>query len=86
MNIHKLNILFVIKINKIRKNGTVPLNFRLTYIGKRKQFATGQFIKLECWYSKLQQAKPPNDENTNINTQSSLIKTNINKVFLLLKI
>ncbi|WP_457618430.1 Arm DNA-binding domain-containing protein [Lutibacter sp.] len=86
MNIYKLNILFVIKINKIRKNGTAPLNFRLTYIGKRKEIATGQFVKPEYWYSKKQLAEPPNDENTNINTQLNLIKTNINRAFLLLQI
>ena len=86
MNIHKLNILFIIKINKTRRNGTAPLNFRLTYNGKRREIATGQFIKPKHWYSKIQIVKPPNDENININTQLSLIKSKINRAFLLLQV
>ena len=86
MNIHKLNILFVIKINKTRKNGTAPLNFRLTYNGKRKEIATGQLINPTYWNSKKQFIEPPNDEHTNINTQLSLIKSKINRFFLLLQI
>ncbi|MBL4939830.1 MAG: site-specific integrase [Lutibacter sp.] len=86
MKKYKLSILFVIAINRIRIDGKVPIFCRLTYQQKRKQFATGQFINPKHWYSKLQEAKPPNDENTNINTQLSLIKTNINRAFLLLQI
>lgn len=86
MKTHKITILFVISKSRINLKGLVPVICRITYSGKRRQFATGQFIKPECWYSKLQQAKPPNDENTNINTQLSLIKTKINKAFLLLQI
>ena len=84
MKNYKLSILFVIAINRIRIDGKVPVFCRLTYKQKRKQFATGQFINPKCWYSKKQLAEPPNGENANINTQLSLIKTNINRAFLLL--
>jgi hypothetical protein len=64
----------------------VPIICRITYLGNRKQFATGQFINPNHWYSKYQLAKPPNDENNNINTQLSLIKSKINRAFLLLQV
>jgi len=85
MNNYKLSILFVIAVNRLRKDERVPVFCRITFKQKRKQFATGQFINPKNWYSKLQQAKPPNDENNNINTQLSLIKSKINRAFLLLQ-
>lgn len=57
----------------------------MTNNNKRREFATGLFINPSHWYSKLQQAKPPNDENNNINTQLSLIKSKINRAFLWLQ-
>ena len=86
MNNHKINILFVIRINNTRKDGKAPLYCRLTYRAKRLPFACGIFINSKHWFSKLQQAKPPNDENNNINTQLSLIKSRINRAFLLLQV
>ena len=86
MKTHKITISYVISKSRINLKGLVPVICRITYLGKRKQFATGIFINPKYWYSKLQQAKPPNDENNNINTQLSLIKTKINRAFLLLQI
>ena len=86
MKNYRITILLVIGSNRTRKNGTAPVYCRLTYNGNRKQFATGQFINPKSWYSKYQLAKPPNDENNNINTQLSLIKSKINKAFLLLQV
>ena len=45
------------------------------------------FISPNHWDSKLQKikAKPPSEENKNINTQLSLIKNKINRAFLLLQ-
>jgi len=84
MNIHKLSILFVLKKNKSRNNGTAPIQCRLTYNQKRKQFATGQFINPDYWKSKEQIASPPNDNNY-INNQLSLISQKLNQAFLLLQ-
>jgi len=84
MNIHKLNILFVLKKNKTRNNGTAPIQCRLTYKGKRKQFASGQFINPKYWNSKNQEVKP--SENAKyINSQLSLISQKLNQAFLLLQ-
>jgi len=86
MNTIKIRILFLLEKTKINKQRKCPIKCRITYLGKRKQFATGLFINPKHWYSKLQEAKPPNDENNNINTQLSLIKSKINRAFLLLQV
>lgn len=84
MNIHKLNILFVLKKNKSRNNGTAPIQCRLTYNQKRKQFATGQFILPKYWNSNNQEANPP-DNTKYVNSQLSLISQKLNQAFLLLQ-
>lgn len=82
----KLKIRFVIALFRIRANNKAPIYCRLTYKQKRRQFATGEFINPNNWLNKHQQAKPPNDVNNNINTQLSLIKSKINRAFLLLQV
>lgn len=86
MKILKLNIRFVIAKNKTRTNGQAPLFCRLTLKEERKQFATGLFIAPAHWFSKLQKAKPPNEENQFINTQLSLIQNKVNQAFLFLQV
>ena len=81
-----LRILFLLQKARINKQNKCPIRCRLTYNHKRREFATGQFIMSECWYSKKQLAEPPSDENNNINTQLSLIKSKINRAFLLLQV
>ncbi len=86
MKINKLNILFISANNKIRNDGKVPLLCRLTYLEQRKQITTGLFINPKHWNSKHQKAEPPNDETEFINSQLSLIKSKINRAFLLLQV
>lgn len=86
MNTYRLTIRFVIAKNRTRNDGSAPLLCRLTYIEMRKQFATGIFINPKNWDSKRQLTKPPNDDNTYINNQLSLIKNKINQAFLLLQV
>jgi integrase len=82
----KIKIRFYIDKTKTNKMGNCPINCRTTYKKQRKQFSTGLFIKPESWDSKHQSVKPPNDENNIINIQLSLIKSKINKAFLMLQI
>lgn len=86
MNNNKLHILFVLDNSRTNMKGLAPLRCRLTYLGKRKVVSTGLFIHTKNWHSKLQKAKPPNEENTFINNELSLIKNKINQAFLLLQI
>jgi site-specific recombinase XerD len=86
MEIYRLNILFIISKSRINKAGLAPLFCRLTYLEKRKQFATGLFIKPDFWNNSKQIAQPPNEGNSFINSQLSLIKNNINQAFLFLQL
>ena len=83
---NKIKILFLISATRINKKGLVPLICRITYLGKRKPFSTGLFINPKNWSSAKQQALPLNTENTQINTQLSLIKQEINQAFLFLQV
>jgi len=82
----KIKIRFYIDKTKTNKMGNCPINCRITYKKQRKQFSTGLFINPEYWDRGRQTAKPPNDENNYINTQLSLIKSKINKAFLMLQV
>lgn len=82
----KLNQLFIVSKTRIRKDGKVPLFCRLTYLDKRKQFATGLFINPKNWNNSHQECEPPSNENNYINSQLNLIKNQINQVFLYLQI
>lgn len=62
MNNNKLHILFVLDNSRTNMKGLAPLRCRLTYLGKRKVISIGLFINPKHWHSKLQKAKPPNDE------------------------
>ncbi|QBN19745.1 site-specific integrase [Flavobacterium nackdongense] len=86
MKNQSIKILFLISATRINKKGLVPLICRITYIGKRRSFASGIFINPCNWHSSLQIAKPPGNENNLINTQLSLIKQEINQAFLFLKV
>ena len=86
MNNNKLHVLFVLdKINTNSKR-LAPLGCRLTYRSERKVFSTSIFINPNNWFSKQQMLKPLNTENTQINTQLSLIKQKINQTFLFLQL
>ncbi len=82
----KLSILYLIRKNKINSKGICPIECRITFNNKRKPFSTGLFINPNNWSSAKQQAVPLNTENTQINTQLSLIKSQINQAFLYLQV
>ncbi|RMZ51407.1 site-specific integrase [Flavobacteriaceae bacterium PRS1] len=71
--------------SRIRKDIKASLICRLTYVKERKQFATGLFINPNNWNSKQQLVKPPEPDSDYINNQLSLIKTKINRAFLMLQ-
>jgi len=82
----KITIRFYIDKSKTNKTGKSAIKCRITYNKNRKEFSTGLFINPTFWDSKHQFTKPPNDGNDDINTQLSLIKSKINRAFLLLQI
>lgn len=84
MSIHNISILFVIAQNRERMDSKVPLFCRITYLKKRKQFATGIFINPKNWDTKNQKIKPPEEDYKNYNSTISLIKSKTNQAFLML--
>jgi hypothetical protein len=82
----KINILFLLYKTKINATGKCPIKCRLTYLKQRKEFSTRQFINPDNWKSKQQLVKPPEPDSDIINLQLSLIKTKINRAFLMLQI
>ncbi|MCQ4035753.1 site-specific integrase [Kaistella montana] len=85
MNINKISILFLIAKSRINSNGKCSVRCRITYEQKRQEFATGLFVAPDNWNAAKQKAFPPNTDNTQINTQLSLIKQEINQAFLFLQ-
>mgnify|MGYP003402643167 FL=1 len=86
MTTQSIKILFVISAIRINKKGLVPLVCRITYLSRRKPFATGLFINPNNWNNTTQQAIPIDVEHTQINTKLSLIKQEINQAFLFLQV
>lgn len=82
----KFNIRYILSKNKIRKDGKAPLMCRITYLDERKQFSVGLFINPKNWNNSLQECEPSSNDNNYINSQLSLIKNQINQVFLYLQI
>ena len=86
MNKTKINILFLIAKNRMNTSGKCAIKCRITYNKQRHEFSTGLFINPNNWSSAKQQAVPLNTENTQINTQLSLSKSQINQAFLFLQV
>jgi|TARA_B110000902_G_scaffold255916_1_gene321882 hypothetical protein len=86
MNNNKIRILFLLQKARINKQNKCHIRCRLTFNYKRREFATGQFINPEYWTSKHQLAELIDENNNYINTQLSLIKSKINRAFLLLQV
>ncbi|EQB92437.1 site-specific integrase [Elizabethkingia anophelis] len=82
----KIKILFLISRSRINQMNMCAIKCRITYDYEKKEFSTGVFIEPKYWDAKKQLAKPPNDENSFINTELSLIKNKINQAFLFLQV
>ena len=86
MKMNKINILFLIDKTRVNRNNKAPIRCRITYLKEREIFSTGLFINPKNWSSAKQQTVHLNTENTQINTQLSLIKQEINQAFLFLQV
>ncbi len=81
-----MKILFYIRKSKINSNNLCPLTCRITIDKSRKEFSSGLFINPNNWNSSKQKILPETVENTQYNTQLSLIKQEINQAFLFLQV
>lgn len=85
MNQQKLTIRFVLVRAKINKRGLCPLSCRLTLYGKRKAFATGQYVNPKNWNAK-QQTMTDSSDGTLFNAQLELICSKLKKNHLSLQL
>jgi len=82
----KLNIRYLLYKSKTNSSGKCPVRCRITYNKQRKEFSTGLFINPTNWNSKQQLVKSLEPDSDIINSQLSLIKTKINRAFLMLQV
>ncbi len=50
----KINIRFILLINRLNAENKAPIICRLTYLKRRKQFSTGLYINSNYWKRKEQ--------------------------------
>ena len=86
MNQQNVSILFYLQKVRINKKGTCPIRCRITYMRKRKEFATGEFVNPKDWNSKEQKAMPYSIKNQQLNTQLQIIAAKIKKEYLKLQL
>ena len=79
MNQQNVCILFYLQKARINKKGTCPIRCRITYLRKRKEFGTGEFVKPTEWNPKQQKAISKSIASQQLNTQLQIIEGNIKK-------
>jgi len=86
MNQKNLITLFYLNRAKTNQKGTCPIYCRITYLKRRKQFSTGEFINPLEWNAKNQKASSKTIANQQINLQLEIITANIKKAHLQLQL
>lgn len=86
MNQKSISILFYLNKSRINAKGQCPIKCRITYLGKRKEFTTGEFVPPELWMSKKQKASLKKPQNSYINMQLDIISSNLKREFLQLQL
>ncbi|SMO77630.1 Phage integrase SAM-like domain-containing protein [Saccharicrinis carchari] len=71
------NVLFFLKKNAKKKDGTAPIVARITINGKNSQFNTKQFITKDIWNVELNRVKGWNAEAKKINGVLDEIKSSL---------
>ena len=81
-----MTVLFYLNKAKTNQKGVCPIYCRITFLKKRKEFSTGQFVNPKHWNSKSQGVSRK-DVNCNYsNAQLSLIAQKLNNTFLKLQL
>ncbi|MBI9058356.1 MAG: site-specific integrase [Labilibaculum sp.] len=73
----KLNISFLIRKNRSNKQGEVPIYMRISVDVERVEIATGRYINLQKWNSKLNKAFPKKKGGVQINQFLDALKNGI---------
>ena len=81
-----MTVLFYLNKAKTNQKGVCPIYCRITFLKKRKQFSTGQFINPVHWNSKTQRASIKEVNSDFINGVLTIIRQNINNAYLRLQL
>lgn len=81
-----LSVLFYLNKAKTNQKGVCPIYCRVTYLQKRQQFSTGQFVNPKQWNSKKQLIESKDLNSEFINAQLSLITQKLNHTYLSLQL
>ena len=82
----RLSVLFVIVRSRENKKGLCPIQCRITYLGRRKVFATGEFIRPDKWDACKQRALGFSIQEKLTNAQLELIGSNLKRAYLTLQL
>ncbi|MDW5289458.1 site-specific integrase [Formosa sp. PL04] len=77
-----MKVLFVIKKDKTNSKGICPIKCRVTYLKKRREFSTGQFVNPEHWNSKSQKVTSQDPNSNILNGELLIIQQKLKKVYL----
>ena len=81
-----LSVLFYLNKAKTNQKGVCPIYYRITYLKKRKEFSTGQFVNPKYWNSKKQLVESKDLNSEFINAQLLLITQKLNHTYLSLQL
>ncbi|MFT5243071.1 MAG: integrase/recombinase XerD [Glaciecola sp.] len=81
-----MTVLFYLNKAKTNQKGVCPIYCRITFLKKRKQFSTGQFVNPQHWNSKAQSVSIKDVNCNHINGQLSLIAQKTNNTYLKLQL
>jgi len=81
-----MTVLFYLNKLKTNQKGVCPIYCRITFLKKRKEFSTGQFVNPKHWSSKAQSVSTKDVNCNHINGQLSLIAQKINNTYLKLQL
>tara|TARA_B110000285_G_C15050608_1_gene576754 strand:+ start:265 stop:981 length:717 start_codon:yes stop_codon:yes gene_type:complete len=81
-----MTVLFYLNKAKTNQKGVCPIYCRITFLKKRKQFSTGQFVSPKHWSSKRQCVSARDVNYKYTNGQLSLIAQKINNTYLKLQL
>ena len=79
-------IRFVIRKARQNEKGICPIYCRVTYLNKRNQFSTGEFVSPKDWNSKTQRVLGDTAKALYINAQLAVISNKLKMKFLELQL
>lgn len=81
-----MSVLFYLNKAKTNQKGVCPIYCRITYLKKRREFSTGQFVNPTAWNPKKQLVELHDQNAIIINAELSIISQKLKTVHLKLQL